>query len=551
MKPQLLLVILLLPILHAKCPANEILLHNRTCHCPFFKINSACLRRRYQTTINSTLDSLWQTSRHLLSTSPMLLTIDASNYEAMLALAQSLENLRSAGTVVTRVVDSMDTLVGGDASATLEIVNVTVDTQRGILGLTVDCRFPLVDYFYLYMHLGTSSVPVCPPFDLANRCCRGDMGGPEYATADNVDCTSNDPYLALDRFVSQWNGAYLSADQQLIQFNVNLARVPLVIDTAARVFRIGVGMVVFGKLAQNTEARVELILNTSSITTSFGTFQYSNVEYSRLQLERTCTATYAHLVVKADGTESVQSVRFQSWDGGDWHAPNCSNATCNVTIDAHFVDVYVSLPSGPINATTTIYALLQRGSVLTRVVAKTDNRVINHCTQPLVIDPSSDGYEAFSIEIMQGNKLKYRGPLRLLNLTDVAALTVRLIPNLDMYTYEFVNISVVYSLVDAQQILALMPDGIVTPALEQFCNDGNVCLIEDLMLNGECQVNEKCEFQNNGTALFLMPLFPWGSATLKQGTYTALTAQIREHYLGSTAAKPSVMRRLLEWLGRS
>ena len=42
----------------AMCPANEILLRNSTCHCPFFKFNGLCLRHRYQTTINATIDSV-------------------------------------------------------------------------------------------------------------------------------------------------------------------------------------------------------------------------------------------------------------------------------------------------------------------------------------------------------------------------------------------------------------------------------------------------------------------------------------------------------------
>ena len=126
----------------ASCPANEILLHNSTCHCPFFKFNGLCLRHRYQTTLNATLDAVLTHSRHLFGTNPLLITIDASNAEAMQALADSLDQLRSVGTVVTRAVDSVDTLVGGDASATMEIVNVSVTSGSSVLTLTVDCRHP-------------------------------------------------------------------------------------------------------------------------------------------------------------------------------------------------------------------------------------------------------------------------------------------------------------------------------------------------------------------------------------------------------------------------
>ena len=527
--------LLLLSAAHAlPCPTNEILLRNRTCFCPFFKFDGRCLRRRYQTTVNSTLDELYTASRHLLSSGPLLLTVDATNEEAMQALAAQLQAIRSIGTVVTRIVDATDVLVGADASATLEIVNVTVDTRRSLLGLTVDCRFPQVDYFYLYLHVGASTPP-CPPFDPTNRCCRGDMGGGEFLTAGGVDCTSDDPFPALDRFVQAWSGAYLSPDRQTIGLQVDLSTLPSTIETGARIYRLGIGMVVFGRLAQNTEARVQLVLNSSSVATSTGAFQYSGVEYSRLQLEACGNTTFAHLVVRAPGVESVQNIRFQAWDGGDWLAPNCSGArtlggvnlsACNVTIDADTVDIYVLM--GPfVNRTTTLYALLQRGQVLTRVVAKTDDTVLNRCSAPLLIDAT--GYNAFTLRVTQGSQLKYEGPLQLVQLTDIAALTVRLVSNSPLYAYTLENVSVVYSLVDSSQILPLMADGRVTPQLAQLCEAGSVCLIEDLMLNGACQTGEKCEVQSD--SVFLMPLYPWGSATLKNGTYTVLTADIREALL--------------------
>jgi hypothetical protein len=49
----------------------------------------------------------------------MLLTIDSTNYEAMMALSSVLEGVANIGTVVTRVVDSVDTLVGSEPIATL------------------------------------------------------------------------------------------------------------------------------------------------------------------------------------------------------------------------------------------------------------------------------------------------------------------------------------------------------------------------------------------------------------------------------------------------
>jgi len=549
-----LIVAALLPLVAdaLPCATNEILLRNHTCHCPFFKFNNLCMRRRYQTTVNTTLDSLYSTSRHLLSQQPMLLTVDASNTEAMQALASALRSIRSIGTVVTRVVDSTDTLVGGDASATLEIVNVTVDKASSSLNLTVDFRFPLSDYFFLYMHLG-STASQCPPFDPTNRCCRGDMSNSEFITAAGyVDCTSNDPYAALDRFVSMWGGVFLS--EQTIQFTVYLPNVPSTIESAARVYRLGIGMVVFGKLAQNTEARVELLLNSSSVATSFGAFQYSCVEYTRLQLEACGGSTFAHLIVKASGVQSIQNLRFQTWDAGDWIAPNCSNGTvmlgttrllgCNVSIEADFIDIYVSMKGIAVNKTTALYVLLQRGSVLTRVVAKTDNTVIDRCSVPISINAT--GHDAFTIQVTQGNRLMYSGPVQLVQLTEVAALTLTIVSKSVLYAYAFDNISVVYSLVDSGQILARMPNGEVTPELEALCDSGNVCLIEELLRGGVCQTGEKCEVQ--GSSLFLMPLYPWGGATLRNGTYTVMVAEIRETLLQGNATQPGLVRRLLNWI---
>ena len=562
----LIFILFALPPLLAtpRCEANEILLRNRTCFCPFFKFNNACLRQRFQTTVNTTLDELYSASRHLLgSTQPLLLTVDASNAEAMEALAASLRSVRSAGTVVTRVVDATDTLVGGDASATLELMNVSADTQLGVVNLTVDCRYPQVDYFFLYLHLG-STPPACPPFDASNLCCHGQMApAAEFSTADNVDCTSNDPFTALDTFVRRWGGAYLQDDKQVLQLSVPQSLIPSAIENGARVYRLGVGMVVFGRLAQNTEARVELVMNASVTATSFGAFfQYSGVEYTRLQLERCGPLVYAHLLIKASGVEAVQNLRYQTWDGGEWLAPAaCANRTvaylgglpltgCNVSIEPSFVEIYMSMQGAlPVNRTTTLYVLLQRGSVLTRVVAKTDDTMLNHCNAPVVIDPTS--HDAFTINVMQGTQVKYTGPLQSVRLTDVAALTLSIVSKSPLYTYAFDNVSVVYSLVGASQITPLMPNGRITPQLERLCETGAVCLIEDLVLSGVCQTTEKCEMQEAG--LFLMPLYPWGRATLKGDTYTVMVAQIRETLRPTEEGRQppptkTLMRRLMGWI---
>jgi hypothetical protein len=557
--PVVLLSIGFFSIAHTACPTNEILLRNRTCFCPFFKFNNQCLRQRFQTTVNATLDELYHSSRHLLSTQPLLLTVDASNAEAMEALAASLQSLRSVGTVVTRVVDAMDVLVGGDASATLELTNVTVDTIRGVLNLTIDCRYPQVDYFFLYLHLGATP-PACPPFDAENLCCHGRMSPfAEFGTADDVDCTSNDPFTPLDTFVRMWGGKYPYADdRQTIQLSVPQSIIPSTVENGARVYRMGVGMVVFGRLAQNTEARVELVLNSTVTATSFGAFQYSGVEYTRLQLER-CGASevYAHLIIKASGIEAIQNLRYQTWDGGEWRIPACANNTlvymggipltgCNVSIEPDFVDIYMSMQGIPVNTTITLYVLLQRASVLTRVVAKTDNTILNHCNAPVVIESTS--HDAFTINVMQGTQTKYSGPLQNVQLTDVAALTLSIVSNSPLYTYAFDNVSVVYSLADASQITPLMPNGQITPQLERLCDAGAVCLIEELLLRGVCQTAEKCEVQPAG--LFLMPLYPWGRATLKAGTYTVMVAQIRETLRENEqpARTKTFVRRLLGWI---
>ena len=542
------------------CPANEILLRNGTCHCPFFQFNNLCLRHRYQTTVNTTIDSLLTHSRHLLS-EPLLITIDASNAEAMQALADSLDPLRSVGTVVTRVVDSVDTLVGGDASATLEIVNVSVSSGSSVLTLTVDCRLPPVDFFFLYMHLGGATDPPCPPF--SSGCCRGDMASPEFLTT-SVDCTANNPLQQMDAFVKAWGGVYADpGSRELFNVSINLNRtdIPSTIESGARMIRLGLGMVVFGKLAQNTESRVELQLNSSSVATSFGQFRYSFIEYTRLQLEACEGAVFAHLVVKASGVSGVQSLRFQQWDGGEWITPNCAAGAvvlkdgrvlsgCNVSIGLDFVDVYLSMKGVPINRTTTLYALLQRGTVLTRVIAKTDNTVLQHCSAPITINTTR--HDAFDIVVKQGSQVKYTGPSQLVELTDVAALTLQIVSKSSVYAYAFDNVSVIYSLVDSSQVLARMPQGKVTPELEDLCDSGHVCLIETLLQDGVCQTQEKCEVQGDN-GLFLMPLYPWGRSTLKTGTYTVMVSDIKETVIPPPPPTPqggAVMRRLLGWMWR-
>jgi hypothetical protein len=536
------------------CPANEILLRNRTCHCPFFKFNGQCLRHRYQTTVVATLDSLLTHSRHLLS-SPLLITIDASNAEAMQALADSLDPLRSAGTVVTRVVDSVDTLVGGDASATMEIVDVSVSSGASVLTLTVDCRLPLVDFFFFYVHLGGAADPPCPPF--TTGCCRGDLGGGAFLTTD-VDCTANNPLQQMDAFVRAWNGAYLSPGSREL-FNVSIALdradIPSTIENGARILRLGLGMVVFGKLSQNTESRVELQLNSSSTATSFGQFRYSFIEYTRLQLEGCEGVIFAHLIVKASRVTGVQSLRYQGWDGGEWITPNCSSGAvmlqgtallsgCNVSVTDQFVDIYLSMKGVALNKTTAVYVLLQREHVLTRVVAKTDSTVLQHCNAPITI--STALHTAFNIEVKQGSKLKYSGPPQLVELTDVAALHLKIVSKSSAYSYTFDNVSVIYSLVDSSQVLSRMQGGKITPELEALCDAGNVCLIETLLQGGVCQTMEKCELQGD-SGLFLMPLYPWGRSTLKTGTYTVMVSEIRET-IAAPVTGGGVMRRLLGWI---
>jgi hypothetical protein len=224
---------------------------------------------------------------------------------------------------------------------------------------------------------------------------------------------------------------------------------------------------------------------------------------------------------------------------------------CNVSITAEFVDIYLSMRNIPINKTTTLYALLQRGTTLTRVVAKTDNTILQHCNAPITINTTQ--HDAFDIEVAQGNKVKYAGPPQLVELTDVAALNLKIVSKSSVYTYAFDNVSVIYSLVDSAQVLSRMPGGKVTPELEALCDAGNVCLIETLLVNGVCQTMEKCELQGDN-GLFVMPLYPWGRSTLKTGTYTVMVSDIKETVMPEKPVQQvggggGVMRRLLGWIG--
>ena len=539
------------------CGENEIFLRNRTCFCPFFRAGSKCMRRRYQTTVNASLSQIQTAARHLLTdNAPMLLTIDATNYEAMSALAASLSPLMlSGGTVVTSVVDAMDVLVGGEPSASMEIVNATV--AGTVLTLTVDYRLPVVDFFFWFMHFGISPAP-CPPFDVMDGCCRGEMGQ-EFLTT-GVDCSSHDPTAQMAQFIAEWGGSW-NPDQEQFTVSVDLEKhkVPSIASNGATIYRLGIGMVCFGRLAQNTESRVEIQLNNTVTSTSVGAFQFSGIEFSRLQLE-TCggKVVFMHLVVKVANIEAVQSVRFQveGSDNSVWMQPNCTQSPwlqggtmgCNVSIDSEFVDVHVPLPVGyKSGISTTLYVLLlSKGPVLTRVVARTDGSVIEHCKAPVVISPSTHDRQ-YTIDVLQGNRVKYSGQADFVQLTDVAALTLRVRSNSSMYQYSIDNISVVYSLVNSSIILGLMPDGKVTPELETLCDSGNVCLIETLMESGVCATHDKCE-QQGANGVFVMPLYPWGTETLrKEGTYTAMFTDIKETLVVET--KTTTLRRLMSWMG--
>jgi hypothetical protein len=540
------------------CTENEILLRNRTCYCPFFQFNGRCMRKRFQTTVNATLNQMMSAaSRHLLADSPMILTIDATNYEAMQTLAASLSPLMvGGGTVVTTVADAMDTLVGGEPSASMEIVNASVSGT--VLTLTVEYRLPAVDFFFWFMHFGSAPTP-CPPFDVMDGCCRGNMG-PEFLTV-GVDCSSHDPIVQMEQFVTAWDGKQTSQEKFTISVDLEKRKVPSVSSNGATIYRLGIGMVVFGRLAQNTESRVEIQLNHSVTSTSVGSFQYSGIEFSRLTLE-TCggEAVFMHLVIKAANIEAVQSIRFQVNDTGNWVQPDCVQRRwvqgtalgCNVSIDSEFVSVHVPLPTGFKSgaAAATLYVLLAKGPVLTRVVARADGAVTEHCKSPVVISPGTH-QKQYTVEVLQGNRVKYAGQADFVQLTDVAALTLRMVSNSSVYRYSIDNISVVYSLVNSSIILGLMPEGKVTPELERLCDSGNVCLIETLMESGQCSTHEKCEVQG-ANGVFVMPLYPWGMDSLrKEGTYTAMLVDIKETLAvhEEEAKKSTGLRRLLGWMG--
>jgi hypothetical protein len=491
------------------------------------------LRQRYQTTVNTTFEAL-QSARHLLGMGSLLLTIDSTNYEAMQAIGTVLQGVANIGTVVTGVVDSLDTLVGSEPIATMEISNLTVIGTRAIV--VVEYRIPLVDFFFFYLHLGTTPPP-CPPFDIMGSCCRG-MMGIEFRTV-GVDCTA-DPLAQMDLFIELWGGVRI--DDYHFSITVDLLTVPSVPSGVnGRLHKFGIGMVVFGALAQNTEARVEVQLNTSASIVSTGFFQFSFVDFARLQLEtfEDNSTVFAHLLIKASNVSAVQNLLIgTSEDGPLLPLSNCSRqvnvscfahaswrmvSACNVTIDPEFIDVTILLPA--VAQQTLVYALLSRGTSLARVLVKTDATVMQRCPKPVVqVEPSSQ--DGFTVQVLQQGKELYSGPTQLVNLTEVALLTLRINTNSSVWHYSFDNISVVYSLVEAEQILDLMVRGKVTPALEALCDDGSTCIIEQLLLKGVCQTDSKCEWQGND--LVVMPLYPWGVASLRNGACTILMTDIKE-----------------------
>ena len=533
MRALVLLTLVVSVLCDCPCPANEICLRNLTCHCPFFKLGGACLRQRYQTSVNATLDVL-QSARHLLGVGNILLTIDSTNYEAMQAISTVLSGVANVGTVVTSVVDSVDMLVNSEPIATMEISNLTVVGTRAVV--VIEYRLPLVEFFFFFLHLGTSEPP-CPPFDIMGSCCRGSMGI-EFRTV-GVDCTA-DPIAQMNLFINMWGGVHI--DDNHFSITVDLLTVPSSPSGAnGRLHKFGVGMVVFGSLPQNTEARVEVQLNTSASIVSTGFFQFSFVEFARLQLETfgDNRTVFAHVIIKAANVSSVENLLIgTSEDGPLLPLVNCSVkvniscpslaswrvvSACNVTIDPEFIDITILLPI--LTPNTLVYALLSRGTSFARVLVKTDSTVMQRCPKPVLqVEPSSQ--DGFTVQVIQQGKTLYLGPTQLVNLTEVALLTLRINTNSSIWHYSFDNISVVYSLVDAAQIIDLMVRGKVTPALESLCDDGSVCIIEQLLLKGVCQTDSKCEWQ--GSDLVVMPLYPWGVASLQGGAYTVLITDIKE-----------------------
>lgn len=538
MRVTVLVICICLPtaIVSCPCPPNEICLRNQTCHCPFFKLGDVCMPRRFQTTVNTTIESLYA-ARHLLA-SATLLTIDSTNYEAMQALSATLAGVANVGNVVTSVIDSVDTLIGGEPSATMEIADLAFSGQTRVL-VTVEYRLPATDFFYFYMHFGTSTPP-CPPFDIIDSCCRGVMGS-EFVTV-GVDCSA-DPMRQMKTFVANWGGWFPGVNQFTVP--VDLSRTPVDVDGT---HRFGIGMVVFGRLAQNTESRVEIQVKPSVTVASSGFFQFSFVENVHLQLEAYDTLLFARMIIKAAGVASVGSLRYASSENGNFTLPNCTErysacgqvtVGCTVTVDAEFVELVVPLPT--LTQTTLVYALLSKNYAFTRVLARTDGTVLQHCRP--VISVNAQLKDSFSLEVLQRGQTIYEGPVQFVNLTDVALLTLRLHSFVNNTVYRFDNVSVVYSLVNVDRIARLMPKNRVTPELEALCDNGKVCIIETLLLNGVCQTSTKCEWQ--GGDLVVMPLYPWKGVTLQNGAYTVMICEITNEALAAPAP-----RRMMGWFGR-
>ncbi len=88
------------------------------------------------------------------------------------------------------------------------------------------------------------------------------MGSEFLITA--VDCTANKQQM--DAFVGAWRGRYLSPDSRglfSVSIEMNRPDIPSSVENGARIIRLGLGMVVFGKLSQNIESFL-LVFDPSS-----------------------------------------------------------------------------------------------------------------------------------------------------------------------------------------------------------------------------------------------------------------------------------------------
>lgn len=571
------------------CVPNALCLRNGSCYCPYFGDATSCSRERYQTLVKTTWNDIGKINT--LVSGPLVFTIDSTNYEAMKALTEKFHGL-GIWSATSRVIDSFDIQLTDLEVVTLQIHDVNVTADGKLLQIYVEFALPHSDYYYFYIHskADVANAP-CPPFSTA--CCVGDLGD-DYTTAEGVNCTVVDGIHAPETLTRNWlntlGGEMLSSNMFVIRLNVSTLHRTIVqeqqhngINMTSEIVDhvVGIGMITFGKYPQNTESRVAIRLSQQTNISMFGFFQYSFVEHVNLQLERfepydgaqtnvkKSEFFFAHMVIEAKDIEAVHGVRYR-WelDGSsgspfEFVAPICNNTAlkvcdgrylaCNVTITPVYVEIIFPVPKPEPNHSLIVYALLSKGTSISRVVSRTDRNYLDYC--PATFNAHVSTVVPYELEILQQEKRLYIGPPSPVVITDpVILLNLRLHVDSQRADGRLFYISEVYLLFskdDPTTVVVGNGGNNSFAALSGRCQYSARCYVDSIVYMGVSQDPTRCEVDASGN-IVLNPSFRWpGQEVASNLVNVVMFVMVHEKISTihtALSSQPNVARRLLRWL---